>query len=694
MTRLPDILGLYLVTLVLGVLSSCRDRVEAGAPGRALVPKASVVLITLDTTRADHLSCYASDTLRPGTQFAQTPHLDALAGQGVRFEHATAQVPLTLPSHACIFTGTYPEVHGLRDMGGFTLNPNVQTLAMLAHRLGLLTAAFVGSKTVGRRYGLAHGFDLYDDAMPVVPPRQQSPSTIAERRAGVTTDHALAWLRQHSHERFFLWVHYYDPHFPYDPPEPYHSSYIHDPYSGEIAYTDEQAGRILGFLGRNNLRSRTLVVVTADHGEGLFQHGEGEHGVFLYDDTLHVPLIISGPGVPVGGTITQQVRSIDILPTVVEFLGVASGPTVQGTSLWPLMKRGRELPGKGSDFAYLESILPKTRMNWSELRGMRADHWKFILAPHPELYDLEHDPGETHNVIAQHPAEATELQRKMWEVVGPPGRVETLTPDALDPQARQELESLGYVRAGTEPHVVLDSSGPDPKDHVASLLAISRYRRLMLAGEYRRAAHTVQGAIPDDSGDPALRIYLAKAYERRHDWADLVRACRAAERAGVVTGPIYAFEGEALMRETRLTEAVAAMKQGRLLDPRNIDNLYNLGTAYLYLRRPAPAEENFQAMLAQASNASAAYEGLGLAAVERDELGAAMQDFQKAAAADPNNPNPLLDLGVLCQNTGNRALALHYLGLFLQKAPPGVYGSLIPRVQREIRQLRAASDGG
>ena len=323
-------------------------------------------------------------------------------------------------------------------MGGFKLSPNVQTLAELAHHLGLRTAAFVGSRAVARQFGLGRGFDVYDDQMPFAQGRSLLSSRVVERRASVTTDHALTWLRRHGQERFFLWIHYYDPHFPYDPPEPFNTRYQHDLYSGEIAYVDEQAGRILGFLDQTALCSRTLVIVTGDHGEGLFEHGEGEHGVFLYDDTLHVPLIISGPGVPSGEVIPQQVRSIDILPTVARYLGVAPASNVQGISLWPLMRTGRELPEKGSDYAYLESLFPKIHMNWSELRGMRTDRWKFILAPHPELYDLEHDPAEKHNVISQHPIEADELQRKIWEVVGPPGRSETVIYNAPDQQSRQD----------------------------------------------------------------------------------------------------------------------------------------------------------------------------------------------------------------------------------------------------------------
>lgn len=409
--------------------------------------------------------------------------------------------------------------------------------------------------------------------------------------------------------------------------------------------------------------------------------------MFLYDDTLHVPLIISGPGVPSGKVIPQQVRSIDILPTVARYLGVAPASNVQGISLWPLMRTGHELPGKGSDYAYLESLFPKIHMNWSELRGMRTDRWKFILAPHPELYDLEHDPEEKHNVISRHPIEADELQRKIWEVVGPPGRSETVIYDAPDQQSRQELASLGYVNAGAPHKIILDSSGPDPKNHVASLMAISRYRRLMVAGEYHQAAGTIQGVIPSDSADPALRIYLLQAYQAQRDWRHIEQACRAAEKAGIAASPIWAFHGEALMQEGRLREAIPAMRKASRLDPTDIDNLYNLGTIYLHLDRPKEAEDAFQAILTQGSHPATVYDALGLAAIERDDLPTAGQDFQRAIAANPDNPAPLLDFGVLCQKTGKRDLALHYLSLFVQKASPSVYGAVLPRVRRELQEL-------
>ncbi|MBZ5546150.1 MAG: sulfatase-like hydrolase/transferase, partial [Acidobacteriia bacterium] len=587
-----------------------------------------------------------------------------------------------------MFTGTYPEVHQLRDMGGFTLDPKHLTLAHMARNAGFTTAAFVGSKALGRQWGLEQGFDTYDDQMPSRGQAGQLPGVFPERRATVTTDRALEWLKEHSGEKFFLWVHYYDPHEPYDPPEPYRSAYPNDPYSGEIAYTDEEVGRLLGFLDQRGLRERTLVIAVGDHGEGLNDHGEGTHGIFIYDDTLHVPLIVAGPGVPQGKVITPQVRSIDLLPTVAAFLGLAPNPAVQGVSLWPLIERGQQLPGQGSNYAYEETLYPKTYMNWSELRGMRTDHWKFILAPKPELYDLERDPHERENVIARHPAEADQLQKKIWEVVGPAARDLKLTYAPLNKETRQELESLGYVSAGTPRDIVLNMSGPDPKDRVSTLAAMQQHNHFMKVGAFAQAAHAMEGAVRTDSANPLARLYLATAYEKLRDWKRAIDVYRGAVDIGVATDQILKRLGNAYLRVHELDKAVAAMEQASKINPTDLDNLRNLGIAYLQLKRVPDAEKAFRAILVQDDRYASAYNGLGLVAIQRGDGDGARADFEKAIDYGPDEAEPLLNLGLLYQKTGNKEQALHYFQLFLEKAPREEYGNLFPDVREAITELR------
>ena len=691
-------------------LAACSRQPAAPSP-RDL----NVLLVTLDTTRADHLSCYAADSVAPASspanraamgttrpdlsgsplqppsrpRGAKTTHLDALAARGARFAHAIAQVPLTLPSHACMFTGTYPEVHQLRDMGGFVLDPKHLTLARMCRTAGFQTAAFVGSKAVGRQFGLQQGFDVYDDRMTSHDEEAKLPGVFPERRAAVTTDRAIDWLKQVGRQRFFLWVHYYDPHDPYDPPEPFKSAYREDPYSGEIAYTDAQVGRLLASLDQLNLRERTLVIALGDHGEGLNDHGEQTHGIFLYDDTQQVPLLMAGPEVPRGKIISPQVRTIDLLPTVAEFLRLPANPAAQGVSLWPMIERGQVLPGKGTNYAYIETLYPKTYMNWSELRGMRTDRWKFILAPRPELYDLERDPGEKENVIARHPAEADHLQKKIWEIIGPAARDQKLSYTPLNRETRQELESLGYVSAGTPREIVLNMTGPDPKDRLSTLTAMRQYNHFMKLRAYAQAARAVEAAVRNDPTNPLVRLYLAASYEKMRDWRRAIGVYRGALEAGIATEHLLSRLGKAYLRVRDLESGVRTLEEASRINPTDLDNFQNLGVAYLELGRVGDAERAFKAIVIQDEHYAAAYNGLGLAAIQRGSGDAARADFEKALALDPEQYEAMLNLGVLYQKSGQKELALRYLQMFLEKAPREEYSHLLPEVRVAIQELRA-----
>lgn len=678
-----------LFALLLSVLTGCSTRNKPDNAARAEPRHVNVVLITLDTTRADHLNCYAGDAASVSKRHARTPNFDVLARQGARFVHATAQVPLTLPSHACIFTGVYPALHGLRDMGGFVLGDR-QTLAEVAHHAGLLTAAFVGSKAVARHFGLARGFDLYDDR--ITPQGGRGlPGMYPRRRAADTTDAALGWLRLHTAGRFLLWVHYYDPHEPYDPPEPYRSQYAGDPYSGAIAYTDAQVGRLLEYLDREKLRDRTLVILIGDHGEGLYDHGEGTHGIFLYEDTLRIPLMIAGPGIAAGETIQPQVRTIDVLPTVAEFLGQPLPAGIQGVSLWPLLRQGRPEAGKGSNYAYLETLYPKTYMGWSELRGIRTDQWKFILAPHPELYDLERDAAEKHNVITQHPAEADQLQKKIWEIIGPPAENQKLAYQALSPEKRQELASLGYTNPGTPREIILNGSGPDPKDRVASLLAMRDYNLLAESGEYAQAAQVMERALRTDPTNPLLSVYRARAYEILHDWRRAILAYRGAAEAGHRTDMILARLGEAYLQINDLDHAIPVLEEATRADPTDLDNLFNLANAYLLKERFADTARTAEAIMALDDHNGSAYNVLGLVRVQQGNIEGARQTFEHALEINPDDPEPMFNLGVLYQKTGQNARALRYFTMFLGKAPRDQYRDTLPLVREAVQKLRGAT---
>jgi arylsulfatase A-like enzyme/Tfp pilus assembly protein PilF len=657
-------------------LEGCHQK-EAAPPAPA--PRdANVLLITLDTTRADHLSCY-------GPHGAKTPHLDGLAARGVRFAQATAQVPLTLPSHACIMTGAYPPVHGLRDMGGFILDQSHPTIASLAQSAGFATAAFVGSRAVARHFGLSHGFDIYDDDMGAQTEEGKLPGIFPERRAGVVTNRALEWLKQNAGKKFFLWVHYYDPHEPYDPPEPYKHQYAQRLYDGEIAYMDEQVGRLLDGLEQFGLGSRTLVVAVGDHGESLGEHGELTHGIFLYDATLHVPLIVSGPDVPGGKVIEDQVRSIDLHPTVMEFLHLAPSREAQGVSLWPLIQSGTRVR---SNYSYGETIYPKTYMGWSELRAMRTDGWKYILAPHPELYDLHRDPGELQNLIAQHAAEADQFQKLLWKVAGTQGKTENLTTVPMDQQTRRELESLGYVSAGTSREIQLGTEAPDPKDRVAVLKIMEAAEKSLNAQDNTRAVQLMEQALRQDPGNPLGHVYLAMAFEHAGQLQRAVEVYQEAIKRRIFTGIIYSRLGKLYLRLHELEKAVDVMNRSNQINPTDLDNLRNLGTAQLQLGRAGEAERAFKAIMLQNDRYGAAYNGLGLVAIQRGDAETARRDFEKAIELDSSEVEPLLNLGILYDKAGDKTHALQYYEQFLAKASSKEYSTLVPKVRAAVQDLK------
>lgn len=374
---------------------------QAVSPTSGAMKPTNIVFVTLDTVRADHLHCYGNAKIK-------TPTIDALAGRGVLFEKAVAQAPLTLPSHASMFTGTNPNVHYVRDTGGFVLQPSSVTMATILRERGWNTAAFVGAIVFKRAFGFNQGFSEYDDRMPGGPNGEGM-----MRNAGVTVDHAMAWLNaqpEQADKPFFVWLHFYDAHQPYvPPPGEFQRQYPGDTYDAEIAYMDQQLGWFVNAVQKRSPAQNTLFVVLSDHGESLGDHGEYEHGVFLYDSTVRIAWVMAGPGIPAGVRVSQQARTIDLLPTVLDLLGGHASSVVQGASLVPTFT------GKpaATEYSYEETMYPKFIMNWASLRGIHTAEWMYVRAPKPELYDLKNDPNELHNVIGENPKEYRELDEQL-----------------------------------------------------------------------------------------------------------------------------------------------------------------------------------------------------------------------------------------------------------------------------------------
>ncbi len=675
--------------ILLAACSRAPDRAETGTAQKLQPRNANVLLITIDTLRADHLSC-----LNP--QSLPTPHIDELAARGARFLQAFAQVPLTTPSHASILTGTYPQVHKVRDMGGFVLDKSVPTLASLAHEAGFETAAFVSSAVLSHNYGLNRGFETYNDDMGGKREGGLLPGVVAEIRGDTVTERALGWLEQHQNgsrgdsprKNFFLWVHYYDPHSPYEPPMPFKAKYSKDPYSGEVAFVDAEAGRLLQWLGDHGLNEKTLIVLTADHGESLGDHGESTHGVFLYDSTMHIPLVVAGPGIPKGRSVDQQVRSIDIMPTITDFLTISSGNRVQGTSLMPLLTSGKRVP---THYCYMETLYPKISMGWSELRGMRTDEWKLILAPKPELYRLGGDRLEKENVKDRYPADADHLQKKIWEVDGPPGSLRKLERQPVDDETLRQLQSLGYVSVGARRDLLIDMSGPDPKDRIEVLGALEKSAELMDHYRFQAAIPLLKGVQPKDPANPAIYQKLGVCLERTGQFQKAIDVYQTAIKNHAESDRTFASIGNNFVRLGKLQDAGDAMEKAAEMNRTDLQNLANLATVYLQLGKSADCEKTLNAILSQDDRYGQAYNIFGILSIRRGDGPAARKYLEKAVESDPELSEPYLSLAFLAEKGGQPQIAIGYYRKFLEKIRPGEHEDLIPRIKAAIARLEQLS---
>jgi arylsulfatase A-like enzyme len=400
------------------------------------VPALNLLVITLDTVRADHIGAY-------GYRLAQTPHLDRLAREGVMFEQAVTAVPLTLPSHCSLFTGRFPVHHGVHDNSGPPLAPLQPTLASILRASGYRTGAFVASDIVNGTRGLSRGFEIYFGDFPVRPGAIPGPGDL-RRPANEVVNGALRWLDGPNPRPFFAWIHFYDAHAPYEPPEPFRSQHPGRPYDGAIAFADSQVGRLVAFLGARELLDRTIIVVMGDHGEGLGEHGEWTHALFAYDSVLRVPLVIRVPHARSSGRrVAAVVRSVDVMPTVLDLLGIPAPAAIDGVSLVRMMSGSTA--GSGLD-AFAENMYPRLHLRRAEIRVVRSGRFKLIEGSRPELYDIELDPHELHDLHGSRPALEERLEHRLRELVPAiPVAVPAPTPGPPDPDSRARLAALGYI---------------------------------------------------------------------------------------------------------------------------------------------------------------------------------------------------------------------------------------------------------
>jgi arylsulfatase A-like enzyme/Flp pilus assembly protein TadD len=550
----------------------------------------NLLVITVDTLRPDHLGCY-------GDRDIHTPNIDALAGDGTKFLRAYTPVPITLPSHTVIFTGTYPTRSGIHDFGANVLNPQQPTLASVLHDNGYATGAVIGSAVLDSRFGLSHGFDFYDGNFEFNR-LQESNLDEMERPGNVVADHALEWLAQNYQKKFFLWMHLYDPHYPYRPPAPYSEQYKTHPYDGEIAFADAQVGRILDFVKDKKIAGRTLVVFSGDHGEGLGEHGEKTHGFFIYDSTLHVPVIVRLPETArVAKEVPTPVSTADLMPTILALLKIQPPAGMQGQNLLPLIL-GSEKPAQRS--LYAETFLPRLHFNWSELRSVQTERYHFIEAPKPELYDLSKDPGELNNLYPQKRAVADELQARLAAMIREytPG-AELAAKTGLDPALMERLKSLGYAGfSGGGSPTISDRKLPDPKDRIATYELISEAMSDSQHGNIAESHAKLTSALKTEPESVPVHYLLGIDYYRMKEFSKSVEEFQHVLKLSPDYSLAVFYLGLAYARSGDVDNAITTLKRALELDSTNFTAAYNLGAAYLQKQMVAEATAAFRQSIA------------------------------------------------------------------------------------------------
>jgi arylsulfatase A-like enzyme/tetratricopeptide (TPR) repeat protein len=671
----------------------------------------NVLLITIDTLREDAMSCYGGP--------ARTPNIDALAAHGARFTFAHAHVPLTLPSHTSILSGLLPYQTGIRDNGGFRVKAGTPTLATRLKTLGFATGAFVGGFPLTKRFGLTAGFDDYDDQMPEM--RGAIEASMPERPANMVVSRALDWIGKQN-GRFFAWVHVYDPHSPYRPPPEFAAQYSEQPYYGEIAFVDQSFGPLFNRLA--TLPRPTTVILTADHGESLGEHGEQTHGMFAYEATLHVPLIIAritpGHDASAGGiVIDTPVRHIDIAPTVLDVVGARADSSLPGRSLEHIITGDKP----ANPTSYFEAMSYNLIRGWAPLRGVIEGRDKYIDLPIQELYHLGADPREAHNDAPKEPDRVRVMLNLLKTFnMAPPDRPTSETAETED-----VLRSLGYV-SGSAPAKARYTEADDPKTlvgldndlHTASNLAlqgntrdaVATFRRVIArrpdtsdayislshtqweAGDAQGAIATLEQALKSGAQDRTVRIRLGLYLAESH--TDPQRAIAVLEDS-MTSDDVEALNGlgVAYGDAGRYDDALRAFRRILTLDSTNGIALQNVASMELRLalNTKAPADRQARIQEAERYDRQAiaadpqlgdAYTTLGVIQSTTGRKADAIDSWKKAVALDHEQFDALYNLWFELASAGRRDEARQYGQQFVETAPPALFAKDIEEVKRYL----------
>jgi tetratricopeptide (TPR) repeat protein len=625
-------------------------------------PKLNVLIITLDTTRFDHIGCY-------GDRLAATPVIDALAARGVKFERAYTPAPVTLPSHATMFTGLYPPEHGLRKNGKDRLDDGIPTLATLLQGRGYETGAFVASFVLDSKFGLDRGFRTYDDDLTGTSPADEA--LHRNRNGDVVVNKALKWLEGQTRQPFLCWVHLYDPHTPYvDHPDLFGTRFQDRPYDAEIGFVDVQVGRLLAFLKERQLEERTLVIVVGDHGEGLGDHLERRHGQMLYNTTMQVPLVVSLPGqLPQGQSVAPPVSLVDLFPTILGELGVAFEARISGRSLIGLMK-GQPLSPRGF---YGETDGPFLESGWSPLRSLTTEKWKYIRTPLPELYDLHVDPQETRN-LATEQAELIKLLEAQLVACEQGLQQRQGTAVQLSPEEQRRLESLGYVGGQTVQDSAKSSSKlSDIKEMIAHYNDLEDARILFIA------------AAPDFE---LAEIFLGDIHVRQRDFV----AAKSIYSAVLKRNPDSAIAesrlGDIAEAQRRFAEAVLHYEKALVLEPDSSKLHYNLGRVLTLLGHDRAAIPHFETALERDPGHVFALVEMGSILLRQGQLDAALEQYQAALKFDANCVPAHLNAAAVLAHVDRLDESVKHLSAAAMVAPKD------PEIQFQLGSILAAQGKG
>lgn len=652
--RLPAVI-LILAFALVPILAGLRASGAGAPPGRK---SRSVILISVDTLRADRLSSY-------GYRGEKTPHIDEIADGGTLFSAINTQVPLTLPAHTSLLTSTYPFSNGVED-NGEEVPPHTVTLAGVLKSHGYHTAAFVGGFVLDRRFGLNQGFDDYDSPFDL---HQEGGTDVGDikRTGGEVVDSAMKWIQGNSQGSFFVFLHLYDLHSPYNVPQPYRARFGAG-YEAELRYADVQIGRLWNFLSEKGLLQNTLVIFTADHGQGLGQHGESAHGYFIYQSTLWVPLIFHWPVEskhPFPARVNAPASLVDVAPTILQFLGIATPPQFQGKSLLSWLYSGKPQTDRE---VYSESLYAHDHFGCSGLQSLRMGRYKYTDAPKPELYDLRQDPGELHNLYSQKRSLALAYRERLLALVSEYNRGPAASHSALSPDAIARLSSLGYAEV-TSPHSGPVAAGADPKDRIRAFEEFGHAIKLAASGDFRQSSsvlHALLAQYPDLTGP---RISLGWNYQKMGENVDAAGEFQTVLKTDPVNVIAHFDLGVSYFKVGRFQDAIKELQATLAIDPSytRAENL--LGTICLQEGQYEKATEHFQHVLTVDPDDYEANHALGGLAILGRQWEQARQHLLLAVRVEPRNPSAHNIMGSYYLQRGDLAKAQQEFAQAIQIEP-------------------------